>query len=295
MSTAVEALTRLGGVATRRDLIAVTCRLDVDRALDAGDVVVLARGRYALPAADDARKAAHRLTGAVSWRSAALVHGWEVKFAPDLPEVTVPANRRLTPAQRAGILIHRGDLHSSEIDDGVTTKARTLADCLRGLRFDEGLAVADSALRHGFSPKLMRGIAATARGPGAGQMRRIADHATPSAANAFESVLRGIATDVPGLNVRPQVAIYDPMFLGRPDLVDERLLMILEADSFEWHGNRSALRRDARRYDEFVVRGWLVLRFAWEDVMFDPEWVRSILVAAVAERSDRACLACRAA
>jgi very-short-patch-repair endonuclease len=56
---------------------------------------------------------------------------------------------------------------------------------------------------------------------------------------------------------------------ARPDLVDEDLRLVLEADSFEWHGDRVALRDDARRYDLMVVNGWRVLRFAWEDVMFD--------------------------
>ncbi len=68
----------------------------------------------------------------------------------------------------------------------------------------------------------------------------------------------------------------------RPDLVDDRLRIVLEADSFEWHGGRSALARDARRYNTLVVDGWLVLRFAWEDVMHDPRYVRAVLVAATA-------------
>ena len=63
--------------------------------------------------------------------------------------------------------------------------------------------------------------------------------------------------------------------------MDEDLGVVLEADSFEWHGDRAALRRDARRYDLMVVNGWLVLRFAWEDVMFDQDHVRSVLVAVV--------------
>jgi hypothetical protein len=40
----VESLERLGGVATRAALIAATDRIRVDRALEAGDVIVLARG-----------------------------------------------------------------------------------------------------------------------------------------------------------------------------------------------------------------------------------------------------------
>jgi very-short-patch-repair endonuclease len=291
----VESLERLGGVATRATLIGATDRIRVDRALEVGDIVVLARGRYALPEVAASRAAAHRLTGAVSWRSAAQLWGWELLRKPDQPEVTVPRNRKVTSAQRAGVTVHVADLHSSEIDDGVATKARTLSDCLRGLPFDEALAVADSAVRHGFSPRLLKGLAAAARGPGSAQFRRVARIATADAMNPFESGLRAIADGVVGLRVRPQVSIYDPHFLGRPDLVDERLGIILEADSFEWHGSRAALRRDARRYDEFVVRGWLVLRFAWEDVMHDQPWVRLMLEAAVAERADRRCLTCRAA
>ena len=58
---------------------------------------------------------------------------------PDRPEVTVPRNRKLTSAQRAQAMVHVGDLHSSEVDEGRTTKSRTLCDCLRG-----------RSTRHGF-------------------------------------------------------------------------------------------------------------------------------------------------
>ena len=83
----------------------------------------------------------------------------------------------------------------------------------------------------------------------------MAAQASPLAANPFESVLRSICDDVPGLRVRPQVEIHDPHFLGRPDLVDDELRLVLEADSFEWHGGRAALARDASRYNAFWWRG----------------------------------------
>ncbi|MGZ4437206.1 MAG: endonuclease domain-containing protein [Nocardioidaceae bacterium] len=105
------------------------------------------------------------------------------------------------------------------------------------------------------------------------------------AANPFESVLRAIALDVPGLTVVPQVPIRTRDFSVQPDLVDEVRRVVLEADSFAWHGSRSALRDDARRYNNLVARGWTVLRFAWEDVMHDPAYVRRVL-AAVAARAD---------
>jgi very-short-patch-repair endonuclease len=292
----VEALELLGGVATRAQLIAASTRREVDAALAAGDVVAVARGRYALPTADDAIRAAHRVTGVVSHRSAALRWGWAVKTPPSEPDVCVPRNRHLPVEAQRGTTIHRIDLQPDEVTDGVTARDRTLLDCLRDSPFDEALAVADSALRDGFPPHRLARLAREARGPGSRQIRRVAAEARAEADNPFESALRAIALDVPGLTVRPQVPIFGPTeFLGRPDLVDEDLGIVLEADSFAWHGDRAALRDDARRYDLLVVHGWLVLRFAWEDVMFDAEWVRSILVAAVAERTDRRCRACRAA
>ncbi|WP_426242193.1 endonuclease domain-containing protein [Nocardioides sp. LHG3406-4] len=125
--------------------------------------------------------------------------------------------------------------------------------------------------------------------------RRAARGADGRAANPFESGLRAICNEVEGLRVEPQVPIRDGRFLGRPDLVDARLRMAIEADSFEWHGGRTALVRDARRYNALAVAGWLVLRFTWEDVMLDAEQVRSVLVAAVAEREYQLCHACRSA
>jgi very-short-patch-repair endonuclease len=285
----------VGGVATRGHLIEMTSRAEVDRARETGEIVVLARGRYALPVADAARAAAHRLTGTASHRSAALLWGWAVKTPPEVPEVTVPKNRKVTGEQSRGVLLHRADLGADDLRDGATSRDRTLVDCLRTLPFDEGLAVADSALREGFAAARLRALARDAAGPGSRMIRRVAAEATADAANPFESVLRAIALDVPGLAVRPQVSIHDPHFLGRPDLVDERLRIALEADSFEWHGSRAALRKDARRYNRLVVRGWLVLRFSWEDVMFQPDDVRGVLEAAVTERTEQRCLGCRAA
>ena len=217
----MESLERLGGVATRH----------ADRGHGPHPRRPGARGRRhrrprkrPLRAAGGRRVSSGRPSthGAVSWRSAAQCWGWVLLRAPDQPEVTVPRNRKMTSAQRAGVTVHVADLHSSEIDDGVATKARTLSDCLRGLPFDEALAVADSAARHGFSPRLLKGLAA-ARAPRLGPVPAVARIATADAVNPFESGLRAIADGVAGLHVRPQVSIDDPHFLGRPDLVDERL------------------------------------------------------------------------
>lgn len=277
----------LGGVASRRTLLAITSRHALDEALRSGELVRVNRGRYAVPDVHASTELAVKVSGYVCLVSAALAHGWKVKVVPERPQIAVPKDRRLDAARRAEMHLSWIDLRDEHIEGVCTTAAKTLEMCGRRLPFDEALTIADSALRDGFPRQELDALAREARGPGAARLRRVAAHADGRADNPFESVLRATALDVPGLDVEPQVPIRGDLGLTvRPDLVDRRLRMVLEADSFEWHGDRAALRRDARRYDLLVANGWVVLRFAWEDVMHDQAWVRSVLCATVA-RTER--------
>lgn len=281
-----EVLARLGGVAPRARLVAACGRSVVDSALADGRLVAVTRGVYCSAETDASRAAAAAVSGVLSCRSAALAQGWAVRTVPQKPDVTLPRNRRIAPARVAGLTVHRADLGPDDVLDGCTSPDRTLLDCLRGLPFEEALAVADSALRAGVRPEHLAALARDARGPGSAAVRRVAAVADGRAANPFESSLRAICLDVEGLEVVPQVTVRAPHWLGTPDLCDTRLEIALEADSFEWHGDRAALHRDANRYNAFVAAGWLVLRFSWEEVMFHPDRVRAVLEAVVARRSQ---------
>lgn len=284
-----EVLRRMGGVGTRAELVSATSSRDFRAAVRAGAIVKDAYGRYALPVAATAQRAANALSGVVSHRTAALHWGWEVKTVPELPDVTVRRKRHLVPGQATEVALHWADLRPDEMVGVVTSPDRTLVDCLRGLPFDEALAVADSALRHrSVSKARLVALAGTVRGPGAPQARRVAAEATRLAANPFESVLRAIALDVPGLDLRPQVVVADEDGSGRTDLADRERRWIVEAESHSFHSRRGALRRDCRRYTKLVLLGWRVLRFAWEDVMFFPEYVLECLEAAAALSSEQA-------
>src|SRR6478735_10655749 len=272
---AVEALTRCGGVGDHATVIRLSSRRKLRRAVRVGDVKRIGPGRYALPTAHAALVAARRVGGVMSHRSAAAWWGWALKEQPPRPEITVPKHRRCS---REGVRLSWVDLHEDDVREGVvTSRERTLVDCLRGLPFDEALAIADSALRAGdITSHQLRGLAATVRGPGAPRVRKVAAHADSRAANAFESVLRALAIEE-GLAVQPQLKLDLSGMRVRPDLTDEHRDLILEADSFEWHGHRASLRRDCRRYNAMVLAGWRVIRFAWEDVMHDQEYVRTVL------------------
>jgi hypothetical protein len=201
-----ECLSQLGGIATRAHLVRMLSRREVDGALAEGDIVAVGRGRYALPSVDDAVRTAHALSGVLSHTSAALHHGWEVMIVPEHPHVTVPRKRKVPIERRRGVELHRADLTNDEIDGMATSKEVTLTQCLRSLPFGEGLAVADSAARHG-ERALLRRVAVAARGPGSPRIRRVIQAARAEAANPFESGLRSIALCVPGLEVEPQVLI----------------------------------------------------------------------------------------
>jgi len=198
-------------------------------------------------AVEAARQAGLAYGAVVCRTSAALAWGWGVLRIPPEPHLTIPKNRRTARLRLSGVVVRKANLRESEIDGGVTTPARTLMDCLRYLPLIEGLCVADSALREGFSRSRLDELAANARGPGAMKIKLNARLATPEAANPFESALRGIALGVTGLAVTPQVPLREKgLFLGRPDLVDRRLRIVLEADSAQFHATVAGINREHR-------------------------------------------------
>jgi very-short-patch-repair endonuclease len=248
-------------------------------------MVRTAHGRYAVPTADQARVAASRLTGCVSHTSAALVWGWAVKTPPADPHVSVPRHRTVDARRRDGVAVHYRDLAPDEVtDEWVTSPVRTVIDCCLDLPFDEALAVFDSSWRAGLKPREVQLAALRLPKQSRNRVLAVARAADKRAANPFESVLRAIVTGVPGLTVEPQVPIADGDFFARVDLADQQLRIVIEADSLEFHGSAKAFDRDCRRYNGLVVRGWLVLRFTWLHVMFEPGLVAATVRAVVAQR-----------
>lgn len=271
----VAALERLGGVASAHELLRLTTRRRLRRAVASGHVERPSRGRYVLPSASEARQVAVRLTAVVCLRSAAAHLGWELKTQPDRPEVMVRRGRTLTPDQRAEAAVHWANLAPDQVEDGITTPLRTVIDCARRLPFDEALAIADSALRSGLVTREDLD-AIDVRGAGAAAVRQVLARADERAANPFESVLRALCIEA-GLRIEPQREVDLGTGTVRPDLVCVELRLAIEADSWTFHATRKAHRRDCARYNLLVIRDWRVLRFTWEQVMHDQAYVRWVL------------------
>lgn len=297
-----QILAELGGVATRAELLAHVTEWALRCSLAAGTIVRTSRGRYALPVtpwvgeriqqvelAQAGRRAAHEVSGTAVLLSAAARWGWRTEWVATKPQVAVARGRNVSATAQRAIDVQWRNIPTHDREDGwVTTRIRTAVDCASRLPGDEALAVLDSALREG---GLDRDEVLLAAAGLPERYRRRAEErirqAHPLAANPFESVLRWIVSDIPGLLVEPQVRICDDEgLIGFVDLADESLKIVLEADSFEWHGNREALERDCIRDDRLVAEGWLVLRFSWDRVMNHPQWVRDVIIRTLAHRDE---------
>ncbi len=266
----MDLLLRLGGVASRRQLLEVLTPGQLRSAVSEGRVSRVGHGLYALPEVDDARAAARSLCGVLSHTSAALHHGWPVKSPPRRPHVMVPRKRRVAPGRKAGVHLHYGE--AAECADGLATSPeQTVVDCARVLPFDEALAVADSALRAGVGRHSL--LAAAERSSRTGRTRaiRVVEAGDGRAENPFESVVRALSLELPALRLVPQVVI--PGY-GRPDLYDEASRLVVECDSFTFHARREAVVKDVERYNAAQLHQLALLRFAWEHIMLRQDYVR---------------------
>ena len=185
------------------------------------------------------------------------------------------------------MLLRWGEVSDAELSAGLTDPVRTVVDCARALPFDEALAVADSALRAGDVTAVQLWRAANAL-PGRGRdaALEVAWHARAAPANPFESVIRAVSLDVPGLRLAPQQWLRVAGERVRPDLVDHHLRIVVEGDSHEFHTSSRAIDGDCWRYDELALEDWFVVRVSWVQAMFRQDWVRSVLLRAV-RRQDR--------
>ena len=281
-----DTLVRMGGLASFGELNAVHSRREIRAALVGEEILRTGHGRYALAAIAGHAVVAHRHTAVLSDLSAAQAWSWKVKFPPALPQLIVPPGRVVRDPRVARF--RHSPTSPWERANGLTSPLRTVIDCARILPFDEALAVADSAVRSGsVEVATFQRAAVRTRGPGCGQVRLVAQHVDGRADNPFESCLRAIGIGIPGLRLQPQLRIESAGFLAVVDLADPSVGLVLEADSYEHHGDPSGFVRDRRRYAGLTALGWHVLPFVWTDVMHRPEWVRATVETWLAAQARR--------
>lgn len=273
----VEILQRTGGSARYADLAGLTSTRSIRTALERGEIDRVAMGVYALPTAPSDLTVALANGGVLARQSAALHHGLEVVTRPLVPHVLISRTQRRRETELSCVL-HRT---KADLPERVTAPLQTVIDCARHLPFGEALAVADSALcLKKVDPVALADAARADRRAGSAAVLRVAAAADARAESALESMLRARVIDAGFTGFIPQYRISDQSFFARVDLADPFLRIVLEADSFAHHSSRDELRKDCRRYVGLAIRGWMLLRYSWEDVILDETWVGTSLNAA---------------
>ena len=285
MGSVVEALARLGGSATAAELARATTPARLKAAVQRGEVERLARGIYGLPSLGADRLAAIAYDGVVSHLSAAVAWDLPLLVRPEKPHITVPVKRR--PRAGRPVVMHWAASSAAERRDRLTSLLRTVVDCARILPFGEALAVADAALYRGrLTHEELQAGAIALRGPGRPNAVEVATAASRWSESFLESMLRSLLITAGVDGFEPQVVVDTDGFRVRVDLGHRPARLALEAEGYEFHGSPGDFAADCRRYDDLIAAGWLVLRFTYQQVIGDPEWVVATVRSALAQRLD---------
>ena len=275
-------LRALGGAARWRDLRPLVGWRAIKRARS-DPAVETSEGVWKLVGSGRDRELAADLRGVRSHATAAA--HWGMALPPEESPMV-----RLTLGPHAHVHEPPGDVRLSyrrltdeERAGDVTTPLRTVLDCLRDEPLRVALSVGDSALREGLvTYHSLAAAVGRLRGRGAALARARLRLLDARSANAFESCARAIVLDAGIEGFEPQVTIRGSEgWIGRVDLANRALRIVIECDGFETHGKREAFVRDLVRFTSLVAAGWRPLRFTWEQVMFGPEWVAARVLATV--------------
>jgi very-short-patch-repair endonuclease len=137
----------------------------------------------------------------------------------------------------------------------------------------------ESALRRGETVRSF--LLERLEGPRNGKARAALDAVTGCAESPLEVVTRMMFVDA-GFHVETQVRIDG---VGRVDFLLEGVLVV-EVDGDAYHSSRRERTRDQRRNNMAIAGGYLLLRYRYEDIMFNREGVlaqvRSVLAGRLA-------------
>ena len=220
-------------------------------------------------------------TAALSDRPAATIH----RLLPPQVDPTIHLSLDEKRASPKGLKLHTRDLHPHETttvhgDLRVTTPERTILDIAPTLDDEQLENVIALAIRNRItSERRLQAQLQRRRGHrGTKRIRQILGEGpeltASEAERLFLRMLRAAELDEGAeLNKR----------MGRvmPDVVWRRQKVIVEIDSWRWHGNRRTFESDADRQSRWTAQGWVPLKFTPRQLRDQPLLVVARLTAAL--------------
>ena len=208
---------------------------------------------YAFPDAASDVVVAAELGGRLTCSSAASRLGLDTLNPPDKVHVAVPRN---CPRTHKQAIVHR----TGHGPGWLVSVPEALVHALGCQPLIDALVMVDSGLRTGGLTKLE--LRKRIIGPDSVRRRGLLDLADGKAGSVIETVAR-LAIRSAGMSVQSQVYIPD---VGRVDLVVDGWLVV-EIDGYAHHSDRDQFRNDRRRANLLAEKGFVLLRFSYEDVM----------------------------
>jgi very-short-patch-repair endonuclease len=257
----LSSLRRSGSVARTGDLLRWgATRSQIRAAVEAGRLVHVRKGLYALPDAPRELVAALRINARLTCVSAAPHHG--------LWLLTAPATLHISCIGRSGGKYVNHQFRTVEPHPllPVVGVVDTLIHVLQCRPAVEAAVVVESSLRRGDTVKPF--LEKRLQGNRNGKARAALALVTGCGESALEVVARILFRGA-GFHCETQVPIDG---VGRVDFILEGFVVV-EVDGDKYHSDRAARNRDRRRNNELIARGYLYLRFSYEDIMFNQDYV----------------------
>lgn len=168
----------------------------------------------------------------------------------------------------------------------VTPAAETAVACAAELPLAQAVAVVDSALRRSLvtRPRLLDELARHQGAERRAHLRQVLPWCDARCGSLLESLLRVLLCEAGLPPPRTQHVLVDPRtgVASRVDFAWPGRRLVVEADGRRWHDPADARDRDRRRDNTCATLGWRVLRFAWADVVHEPQAVVATVGAALA-------------
>ena len=293
---------RLGGVARTKTLAANShARAVLTQLVASGELIRIRPGCYAIPDAPTELKIACLSGGKLTCVSAVHFAGLRTLSTPNQVHVSRDRNIGkfyLPPDLRPKLLVHREPSTWSDVTSHVQIVARTRFPVAAAYQSEIFAPWPAIFARLAVCQPLRSAVVALDSGLHAGVIdkpdvlalldpvqHRQAIDAVSLACASSQSVLESLARlelMQAGFSVEPQVWIQG---VGYVDLlVEERV--VPELDGFTYHSDREQFRKDRFRDRELTKLGYIVLRFAYSEVMGHDELITSEVRAVLAGRSE---------
>jgi very-short-patch-repair endonuclease len=202
---------------------------------------------------------------------------WDLGVRDDRIFIVVPVHANPDPV--GAILLHEDlDKHDVGVAEGavVTSRARTVFDCLRLLPARAALDLLDRALQRGWThpddlvERLCDRVGCRGTPRVVRLLREVSSGARSDGERRLTSLLRragltGWAANVP---IRDEHGL-----IGVGDVVFDEARVVIEVDGWAFHVAPDRFQRDRERQNRLIAAGWDVLRFTWRDLTDQPDHV----------------------